>query len=52
MSGSGQSRRFAPQPVTSGLRPTPDMSLRCAHGRDGPKDDIRKDGGVDTSYSF
>lgn len=36
-----QSRPFAPQPVTSGLRWGPDMPLRCASRRDGPLGELK-----------
>jgi hypothetical protein len=36
----GQFQRFECVPVTSAFHPTPDMSLHCANGRDGPLPEV------------
>jgi hypothetical protein len=39
-SGTGQTRRFDYRPATSGVPPTPDISLHRAHCRDVPLPDL------------
>jgi hypothetical protein len=43
MSVEGQSRRFEPQPATSGLTPSSDMSLRRENCREVPLPEVSFD---------